>query len=300
MRVIKPACKKLIVMVVSFILFESASAQEYPVIFTSQKKGGNDELVIRYNEKQVQLTYHSAKDSSPHLSPDGRNIVFTSERVGWWKIWSYDLQTGKTTQLTKGRAADYSPMYSPAGKEIIFTSGRGGKSDLYIMNLDGSEVRNLTNSSASEGAAYWAKDGFIYYSANETGRYQLMRIKPDGTGKEHLSDGTADDLDPELSPDGKQLVYYSYKFGNPEICVMSLDTKEVIRLTNNPLLDIRPSWAPNGESIVFERGNKKDNQQIFIINRDGSGEKQLTFSGYNYAPVFMNNLGDMSRIKTEK
>lgn len=271
------------------VLCEKMFAQEIPVLFTTQKEGRNDELMMIKNGKSSQLTSHLAKDSSPKVSADGELIVFTSERKGWWKIWLYNLVPGDITQLTNSTAAEYSPDFSPNGDQIVFTSGRRGRPDLFIMNIDGSQIRNLTNTEASEGAAFWATDGFIYYATNESGKYQLQRIKPDGTDKELLSDGQSDDLDPELSPDETRLVYYSYRFGNPEICTMNLKDKTINRLTNNTLQDIRPSWSADGSKIVFERGNKKDNQQIYIMNSDGTGQQQLTFKGYNYAPTFAAN-----------
>lgn len=277
-------------------LFYQLSAQHDPILFTQQERGGNDELALLTSNGLKRLTSHPAKDSSPNQSPDGRYIVFTSERNGWWKIWLYDLEEDKISQLTSSSSAEYAPCFSPNGKEIVFTSGRTGNADLFIMNADGSDIRNLTESAETESNAHWATDGFIYYSSNATGKYQITRIKPDGTGKEVLSDGTSDDLNPRLSPDNSTLVFYSYRFDSPEICTMKLIDKKVVRLTDSPLQDIRPAWSPDGKQIVFERGDKKKSQHIYLMNSDGSNQTALTRNYYNYSPVFATNLEYLNRL----
>lgn len=269
----------------------TCNAQTYTILYTSQLPGGNDELaMMEVKGEQRLLINHLAKDSSPDLSPDGKSLVFTSERQGWWKIWLMDLKTGSYKQLTNSASAEYGPCFSPDGKQILFTSGRSGNSDLFIMDRDGANLFNLTQSAEAEGNGYWAHDGFIYYASQLDGKYQLMRINPNGEGAEVLSDGTSDDLGPRLSPDGKRLVFYSYRFGNPEVCVMNLKTRKVTRLTEHPLQDIRPDWSPDGRKIVFERGDKRKDQQLYWMNADGSGLERLTSGGYNYAPVFAKEI----------
>ena len=95
---------------------------------------------------------------------------------------------------------------------------------------------------------------------------------------------------PQPSPDGKGVLFYGDKDGNPEIYLMDTqDETKVTRLTNDPLMDIRPRWSHDGQKIVFERGNKKSSQNIFWMDADGKNQKQLTFEGYNYAPSFVAN-----------
>ena len=68
-----------------------------------------------------------------------------------------------------------------------------------------------------------------------------------------------------------------------ELCVMSADGTSVVRLTNNAVADLTPSWSPDGRTIVFHRRVGGQAQfQLFTINADGGGERQLTFPpGFN-------------------
>ncbi len=256
------------------------------IIFT-QQKANNDNLVCLKDGEFITITNHLRKDSSPMISPDGKQLVFTSERIGWWKIWKMDLATKELKQLTFNGSAAYSPNWSPNSKRIVYTSQENGNQEIFTMNEDGSEKQNITNSQNSETMPFWANDGFIYYSSQEKGIYQIARCKPDGSNKTVITETSGDKLMPQLSSDQKEILYYGNEDGNMEIYLYNIASKSSIRLTNHSLMDIRPRWSADNTKIVFERGNKKDNQHIFIMNRDGSQQKQLTFEHYNYAPSFI-------------
>lgn len=276
-------------LLVTFLVTTCATAQTYPILFTQQENRNDNIYLLTEHGKLHQVTNNSRKDSSPHMSPDGKTIVFTSERAGWWKIWSMDVTSGDVRQLTNSTTAEYAPRWSPSGDEIAFVSTRDGNSEIYLMSRDASNLRNLTNSQTDDETPFWGSDGRIYYSS-KIGRFsQLVSIDPNGKGRTVLTTSDGNKNMPQLSPDGKTVLYYGDAHGNPEIYTMTLDDGSVHRLTNHPLQDIRGQWSPDGRQIVFERGDKRRNQQIFVMNADGKSAKQVTSSGYNYAPSFVSD-----------
>lgn len=273
----------------SLLTLIATASYAQSVIFT-QQVNNNDNLMLCDERGNIStLTNHRRKDSSPMVSPDGTKVVFTSERVGWWKIWIMDIDGKNVKQLTNNSSADYSPSWSPNGKTIVYTCTKDGNQEIYLMNPDGSNKRNITNTRGDEVMPSWAKDGFIYFSATVGNHYQIMRCKPDGTGRETITSGTGDKLMAQPSPNGESILYYGNQDGNMEIYLYDVASKTSKRLTNHSLMDIRPRWSVDGEKIVFERGNKGDNHHIFIMNRDGSNLKKLTNKNYNYTPSFITN-----------
>ncbi|SMD38091.1 TolB protein [Reichenbachiella faecimaris] len=274
------------ILTILIFLVQSAYAQQYEILFTRQVNNNDNIYSINQDGKLKQITDHPRKDSSPVMSPDGKYMVFTSERKGWWKIWLMNLESANFQQLTDASSAEYSPSWSPDGLRIVFVSSRNGGSEIFTMNSNGENIRQI-----SEGGnctmPSWASNERIYYSSQVSGDYQIWCMKPDGTDKDQLSSGKSDKLMPQLSPDQKHILYYGNQDGNMEIYKMNIASGKILRLTNDPLLDIRPRWSPDGTWIVFERGNKRDNQQIFIMNADGTNQTELTRSGYNYAPSFV-------------
>jgi Tol biopolymer transport system component len=142
------------------------------------------------------------------------------------------------------------------------------------------------------GSMDWAPDGQSFL-------FSSMIVKKDYSdyGPEkwwlyvyRFADQTIEQFDkgvPNISihPDGKRLVYCKLVHGNMDIYVRELDDGEAIRLTDNPSRDIAPSWSPDGSMIVFN-SDREDHYEIFVMNNDGSGLRQITHSdsAQSYSP----------------
>ena len=86
----------------------------------------------------------SIVDAYPVLSPDGKSVLFISNRTGVFHMYTMNPDGSNQKQLTTG-AVDYvTPVWSPDGKKIAFASGRYDESDICIMNSDGTNERRLT------------------------------------------------------------------------------------------------------------------------------------------------------------
>lgn len=277
----------------TFILLLSISmngyAQTYEILFTKQINNSDNLFLIDTQGKIKPITNHPRKDSSPMISPDGNYIVFTSERVGWWKIWLMDIKKNSFTQLTNESAAEYNPSWSPDGKLITFVSGRGGNSDLYVMKKNGKDLKKITKGKRTNTMSSWGNDGFIYYSTKINGVYQIAKILPDGSNNQIITRDKGDKYAPQLSNNQKQILYYGEKDNNLDIYILNLENNTTKRLTSHPLMDIRPKWSSDDKKIVFERGNKKNNQHIYIMDSDGKNIKKITSKNYNYTPSFVPN-----------
>lgn len=89
-----------------------------------------------------QLTNKQGQNEAADWSPDGRTLVFNSNRDGNDEIYSFDLETGRTRNLTNHKEADLRPAFSPDGKQIVFLSMRGRC--LHVMDANGQNIRPLS------------------------------------------------------------------------------------------------------------------------------------------------------------
>ena len=175
---------------------------------------------------------------------------------------------------------------------------------VFSAKADGSDVRQLTHPSSGEEDSWpaWSPDGskiLFTQSGVNCGTCDIFLMNADGTGHTQLTHcsqpsclgmGVA-----AWSPDGKTIAY-SEGDGPPrsngEAAVAALwliqaDGSHRVQLTHPPLpasfADDGPSWSPDGQRLLFERnhltGQPSDDQALFVINRDGTGLKQLTAWG---------------------
>jgi len=93
-----------------------------------------------------------------------------------------------------------------------------------------------------------------------------------------LIQGKRDPFDvqaPAWSPDGRTIVFVSWRDGNGEVYAMDADGSAPRNLTKNPAKDVRPAWSPDGRRIAFVSG-RDGNSEIYTMNADGSGKRNLT------------------------
>ena len=145
-----------------YLLSHLIYSQNYQFVYT-QQVNNNDNIFLADESGPIkQITNHRSKDSSPVISPDGKWMIFTSERAGWWKIWTMNLETEEVKQLTFSSNAEYSPSWSPDGKSIVFVSSRDGNQVIYTMDRDGENQINITKNTTSYVMPLSGRDNNIY------------------------------------------------------------------------------------------------------------------------------------------
>ncbi|MBM3289277.1 MAG: hypothetical protein FJY92_03925 [Candidatus Hydrogenedentes bacterium] len=157
-------------------LTDSALFEEYPN-YPSDRKG----LLYARDAKKGALTKQMqviladslpaasgavvlAEGDQPRFSPDGKRIVFVSDRTKNDDIWSMTREGSSQTQLTTDPKNDTDPYFSPDGKRIVFASKRTGNYDIWVMDSDGGNQRQLTFDSTDETQPCWSIGGYIYYT----------------------------------------------------------------------------------------------------------------------------------------
>lgn len=115
-------------------------------------------------------------------SPDGKQIVFTSDIAGRFNLWKVNASGGWPIQLTQSDERQYGATWSPDGKWIVYQQDHAGDElwDLYAVPSDGGQIVNLTNTPAiREESPRWSHDGksiALGYKPKDGAQYDIALL----------------------------------------------------------------------------------------------------------------------------
>ena len=207
------------------------------------------------------LTNDPHHDWSPSWSPDGKHIIFETDR----------------------------------------DNDKGHNIEIYVMDADGSNPKNLTNNLTEDRYPAWSPDGErIAFSARREGHvvhnlditYEIYVMEADGGNQQRLTENRHNDMYSSWSPDGERIAFVSDRKGNwenYEIYVMDADGGNQQKLTNHRNWDSSPSWSPDGERIAF-MSERDGNTEIYVMDADGGNLQNLTnHPGGDFGPAWLNS-----------
>ncbi|MGB3546930.1 MAG: hypothetical protein WBA17_08135 [Saprospiraceae bacterium] len=183
------------------------------------------------------LTDSPGYDAEATVSPNGKLIVFTSDRSGDLELYTMKIDGSDVKQVTSGLGYDGGAFFSPDSKRLIFRASRPTNSEdvatykslleqhvvqptnmeLYTCLVDGSELRQITDLGKANWAPYFHPGGEkVVFASNHhvpSGRqFNLFMIGLDGQNLEQITFDETFDAFPMFSYDGKRLVFSSNRF----------------------------------------------------------------------------------------
>jgi TolB protein len=196
----------------------------------------------------------------------------------------------------------------------------------YTMRVDGSDLRRVsTGTGKTTCGYYYANDRRIIFASTHAvdtacpprpdpskgyvwrlDPFDLYTAKADGSDLQRLTSFGVYTAEATLSPDGKTIVFTSLKDGDLDIYTMNVDGSNIRRLTTAPGYDGGPFFSPDGRQIVYRANHPTDSaelatyrglldqrlvrpskMELWVMNADGSGQRQITrLGGANFAPFF--------------
>ena len=222
-------------------------------------------------EAPRRLTSHPGLDYDAAISPDGRWIVFTSERRGHPDLYAIALEGGAQPRLLiDSRAMEDQVAFAPDGRSIAFVSTASGNADIYVMPFAPDVTQELAAAT-------------------------------------NVTNHPGGDFRPDFSPDGERIAFTTDRdtpvYGHPifsftrqregDVYLMDRDGRNLRRLTDTPDWDGSPEWSADGRTIYFYSGRPREvvgppqspilgqegGFRIWAMAADGSNPRAVTPEG---------------------
>jgi len=245
------------------------------------------------------------EDASSGSSLGADQIAFSSRTTGNYSIYAMNASDGSgKTQLTGSDANAYGPAWSPPdGQDLAFFSDATGKSQIYRMQADGgAPAVPVTDHDSNQVSPTWSPDGLRLAFASDRNHihifsdppilltFEIFVIDRDGNNETQItSDPDPGDTfqptntDPDWSTAANRITFVSNRdltdrqLGT-DIYAMDADGSNLVNLTQTPSdTDSGPTWSPDGSRIAFT-SNRAGQNDIFVMNADGTGQANLTNS----------------------
>jgi TolB protein len=272
------------------IYYPAVGGPPHSIAFQSDRDGNSEIYVMSPDgSDQIRLTFDSRNDQRPDISPDGRFVVFSSNRItennpeGDFEIFVMNSDGSDVRQLTTNVGfVDSWPRWSPNGKWIAFHSNVDGNFEIYLIRPDGTDLTRVTDYPSLDQFPEWSPDGKQLVIRRDVDIYV---IDVDGSNPIQLTGQAGLNQMASWSPDGKQLAFMSTREGYPSVFVMDADGSNQVNLTPKPA-DVpasmwssrAPGWWRNGQYIYFtsRRPGTNEHENIFVMNADGTDVMNLT------------------------
>jgi dipeptidyl aminopeptidase/acylaminoacyl peptidase len=251
-----------------------------------------------------QLTTDAANDLRPFWSPDGKQIVFFSNRAGTYDIWIMNADGSSQRPLTQGPADDRRPSWSPDGKWIVYDSDRSGGRNIWVVSVNGGEPIQVTHDSPLDNFPSWSPDGkHIAYYGYQDGKLDLWLIDVQNllqggqaSQPRRVTDTIADEKKgqctfachtPAWSPDSSQIAYA--RNNNSEIWVVGMNGGSPHQVVAQGPHEHFPWWTADGRLLLLSErvtGKNETVNDVWSVGSDGSNPTLLYSDIPNGGPFY--------------
>lgn len=235
----------------------------------------------------------------PAWSPDGKELVVSTDRFSDpakrsripSQLWILDVATGAKRLLTNGDAVQ--PRWSPNGKRIAYWALQpgGGQRDLWTIPASGGQALQVTNDEALDWNPVWSPDGkYLYFASDRGGSMNFWRVPLDETSgevqgpPETVTTPSVYSQHLSFSRDGKRLAYVQ-KSETRNLQRTAFDpsreetTSQPVAVTQGTRYVTDPDLSPDEEWFACSSQGEKQ-EDILLIKRDGSEQRQLTYDSF--------------------
>ena len=212
-------------------------------------------------------------------SPDGKQVLFTTNMSGRANLWKVEATGGWPIQLVQSDERQYSGTWSPDGKWIAFQQDTAGNElwDVFAVASDGGDPINLTNTpDVREENPRWSPDGktiALNYKPKDATAYNLALLDWSArkfTPLTHEETPNHSWQSVAWSPDGKTLYAnrVEVSFTDSDVYTVDVESGKTANLTphQGKVLNIASSLSPDGKTLLITSNQKGGYQNVALLD----------------------------------
>ncbi len=253
--------QKSTIVLVFLILFGGLAQAQEKIFYSSFRPEGWDIYLSDDNGNTFsKFTQHKSLDYDAKISPDGKWVVFTSERNGRPQLYVKSIHGDSLPRLLiSSNSMQDQVDFSPDGETMVFVSTHDGNSDIYKLpfkpldTLTIKDAINLTNNKGGDFRPKFSNDGkSIAFSSDRA--HPTVPLKP-------------------------RLVFALQRTG--DIYVMNSNGGEAQRLSNSENWEGSPVWTKDDQEIIYYSAKRNENHKLFKMSKTGENAEQISPDNYS-------------------
>ncbi len=202
------------------------------------------------------LAPDAADDGWPRFYPDGRRVLFSSNRSGNWELWEASLDGGAPRRVTETPTREWQSAVSADGRRVALLSDAPGRDSLQILDLATNRLRELLRhgSRTTLGNPDFSPDGRrVVFSSNFQLGHHIYLWTEGRARLKRLSGLLGGGCTPRFTPDGKRVLYVSRRHLKTTSWIVEHDlaTGNERTLVDWPALNYDPALSPDGSELAF-------------------------------------------------
>ena len=227
---------------------------------------------------------------SPAWSPKADKLAYVSFEKKRAQIYVQNLRTGKRELVSDFPRINSAPSWSPDGRKLAMSLSKDGNSEIYVKDMSTGVLTRLTNNAAIDTEPAWSVDGRCSgFSSGRSGKPQIYQVDARGGTARRVTFQGNYNAGATYSPNGRQLALITDVGGGFKVGIYDMASRALRTLTSTRV-DESPSFAPNGEMILYStvQGGKN---VLAAVSSDGSVQQVLRFNaGSVKSPVWSPQL----------
>jgi TolB protein len=206
------------------------------------------------------LTRHPARDVLPRWTPDGRAVIFSSERDGHWQLYrvASEPDGSPPVRLRANEHLEWQADPTPDGTGLVFLSNLAGAQGLFVVPWQAGEPRLLVQHGRriQLGNPHCSRDGgrVVYSSNRGVGGHRIYLTRLSDGEETRLSPLTSGGCEPRFRPDGRAVAYVRRRHATRHrswIVEHDLESGGERELVSWPALNYDPVYSPDGAELAF-------------------------------------------------